>query len=98
MDALSDKSEVKLDVKTLIGIIFGIVSIAGIWFSLTADISQLHTQVNKMENIVLKNREWVENFEPPITVQETVVQVRELKTENELLKYRIKQLEKIVKK
>mgnify|MGYP003657305403 CR=1 FL=1 len=35
---------------------------------------------------------------PPITVQETVVEVRELKTENELLKYRIKQLEKIVKK
>jgi hypothetical protein len=40
-NTLSEKSEVKLDIKTLIGIIIGIVSIAGIWFDLTAKIGAI---------------------------------------------------------
>ena len=36
MSELSEKSEVKLDIKTLVGIVIGIVSIAGLWFDLTA--------------------------------------------------------------
>ena len=38
---LSEKSEVKLDIKTLIGIVIGIVTVAGIWFDLTAKISNI---------------------------------------------------------
>ena len=41
MEELSDKSQVKLDIKTLIGIIAGIISVAGIWFDLTAKISTI---------------------------------------------------------
>ena len=32
MKELSEKSQVKLDIKTLIGIVIGIISVAGIWF------------------------------------------------------------------
>ena len=49
MDQLSEKSEVKLDVKTLVGIIIGIVSIAGIWFDLTAKISNIDTSLVRLE-------------------------------------------------
>ena len=49
MEELSDKSQVKLDIKTLIGIIVGIVSIAGIWFDLTAKISNIDTSLVRLE-------------------------------------------------
>jgi hypothetical protein len=49
MAELSEKSEVKLDVKTLIGIIIGIISVAGIWFDLTAKISNIDTSLVRLE-------------------------------------------------
>ena len=49
MNELSEKSQVKLDVKTLIGIIMGIISIAGIWFNLTAKISSIETAIVRLE-------------------------------------------------
>ncbi len=49
MAELSEKSEVKLDIKTLIGIVVGIISIAGIWFDLTAKISNIDTSLVRLE-------------------------------------------------
>ena len=49
MTELSEKSEVKLDIKTLIGIVIGIISIAGIWFDLTAKISNIDTSLVRLE-------------------------------------------------
>ena len=49
MSELSEKSEVKLDIKTLVGIVLGIVSIAGIWFDLTAKISNIDTSLVRLE-------------------------------------------------
>jgi len=49
MAELSEKSEVKLDIKTLIGIIIGIISVAGIWFDLTAKISNIDTSLVRLE-------------------------------------------------
>ena len=49
MAELSEKSEVKLDIKTLIGIVIGITSIAGIWFDLTAKISNIDTSLVRLE-------------------------------------------------
>lgn len=49
MNELSEKSEVKLDIKTLIGIIIGIISIAGIWFDLTAKITNIDTTLVRLE-------------------------------------------------
>ena len=49
MNELSEKSEVKLDIKTLIGIIISIISIAGIWFDLTAKITNIDTSLVRLE-------------------------------------------------
>ena len=46
---LSEKSEVKLDIKTLIGIIIGIISVAGIWFDLTGKISVIEGTLVRLE-------------------------------------------------
>lgn len=49
MSELSEKSEVKLDIKTLVGIVIGIVTIAGIWFDLTAKISEIESSLVRLE-------------------------------------------------
>jgi hypothetical protein len=49
MSELSEKSEIKLDIKTLVGIVIGIVTIAGIWFDLTAKISEIESSLVRLE-------------------------------------------------
>lgn len=58
MNKLSEKSEVKLDIKTLISLVIGIVTIASIWFSLTAEISQLKVDLVRMQDDVILNDEF----------------------------------------
>jgi hypothetical protein len=49
MEELSEKSQVKLDIKTLIGIVMGIVTVAGIWFDLTAKIGAIESTLVRLE-------------------------------------------------
>ena len=41
MSELTEKSKVSLDIKAMIGAVIGIISIASVWFTLTAEIAQL---------------------------------------------------------
>ena len=54
---LSEKSKVALDIKAIIGAVVGIVSIAGVWFTLTAEIAQLQLDVVRMQDAVALNEE-----------------------------------------
>lgn len=55
---LSEKSKVSLDIKALIGMVVGIVSIAGVWFTLQGEISQLQLDVIRMQDDVELNHEF----------------------------------------
>lgn len=55
---ISEGSKINLDIKTLISIVIGIVSMAGIWFTLTASISQLQLDVVRMQDAVHLNEEF----------------------------------------
>ena len=55
---LNEGSKVSLDVKALIGMVIGIVSIAGVWFTLQAEISQLQLDVIRMQDDVELNHEF----------------------------------------
>ena len=58
MAEISEKSKVSLDIKAVIGAIIGIVSIAGVWFTLTAEIAQLQLDVIRMQDAVALNEEF----------------------------------------
>jgi hypothetical protein len=59
MDAeFSEKSKVSLDVKAIIGAVAGIVSIASVWFTLTAEIAQLQLDIVRMQDAVELNEEF----------------------------------------
>ena len=91
---LNEGSEFTIPLKNLIALIaFTGVSVWG-YFGITERLAFLeHEQKMHWEKIT-ENDTWIDEFEPPKSVQETVVDVAELKTQIRLLKYRIEQLEK----
>jgi hypothetical protein len=58
MAEISEKSKVSLDIKAVVGAVVGIVSIAGVWFTLTAEIAQLQLDVIRMQDAVELNEEF----------------------------------------
>lgn len=91
---ISQDSKISLDIKALIGMIIGIITIASIWFNLTAEIEMLKIQVSKMDEKVKSNYNWVNNFQPPKEVQHAIEEINEMKLKNVVLEYRVLILEK----
>lgn len=55
---LSEKSKVSLDIKAVIGAVAGIISVASVWFTLTAEIAQLKLDIVRMQDAVKLNEEF----------------------------------------
>ena len=91
---ISESSKISLDIKALIGMIIGIITVASIWFNLTAEIEMLKIKVSKMDEKVQSNYMWVNSFEPPKEVQKAVDEINIMKLENAVSKYKIEQLQK----
>jgi len=58
MKEITQESKISLDIKAVIGAVVGIVSIAGVWFTLTAEIAQLQLDVVRMQDTVTLNEEF----------------------------------------
>jgi|TARA_R100000482_G_scaffold75963_1_gene29441 FtsZ-binding cell division protein ZapB len=91
---ISETSKISLDIKALIGMIIGVITVASIWFNLTAEIELLKIKVSKMDEKVQSNYTWVNNFKPPKQVQKAVDEINLMKLENAVLKYKVEQLQK----
>jgi len=55
---LQEGSKVSLDIKTLVGIVAMILSIAGVYFTLTGEIAQLQLAVVRLQDSELMNTEF----------------------------------------
>ena len=55
---IKESSQISLDVKTLVGIVMGILAIAAVWFTLTAQLAQLQLDVVRMQDAVKMNSEF----------------------------------------
>ena len=58
LGSLTEESQITLDLKSLIGILAVILSIAGIYFTLTAQIAALQLDVIRMQDSVEMNEEF----------------------------------------
>ena len=56
--ALKETSQLTIDIKSLIGILAIILSIAGVYFTLTSQIAQLQLDVIRMQDAVEMNEEF----------------------------------------
>lgn len=55
---VTEKSQLTIDVKSLVGILIAILSIAGVYFTLTGSIAQLQLDVIRMQDAVEMNEEF----------------------------------------
>ena len=58
MEEINKESKISLDLKAVIGAVVGIISIAGVWFTLTAEIAQLQLDVVRMQDSLVVNTEF----------------------------------------
>ena len=56
--AITEDSQITIDIKSLVGILAVILSIAGVYFTLTSQISQLQLDVIRMQDAVEMNEEF----------------------------------------
>ena len=55
---VTEKSQLTIDVKSLVGILIAILSIAGVYFTLTGSIAQLQLDVIRIQDAVEMNEEF----------------------------------------
>ena len=83
---INEGSEVTIPLRNLISMIaFTAVSV-WVYFGLTERISFLEHNLDLTMQEVEENDEWIDNFQPPQTVQDTVRRVHKLEIELERLK------------
>ncbi len=91
---LNEASEITIPLRNLISMIaFTAVSV-WVYFGLTERISFLEHNLELTMEEVEENDNWIDNFEPPREVQETVTHVRDLERQIAVLQYQVEQLSK----
>jgi hypothetical protein len=58
MAELSENTKLNVNVKTIIAICAGLLSIAGVYFTLIAEIQQMHLSIMRMESELSMNSEF----------------------------------------
>ncbi len=87
---LNEASEVTIPLRNLISMIaFTAVSV-WVYFGLTERISFLEHNLELTMQEVEENDDWIDKFEPPKSVQDTVKRVHDLEIEIEKLKLMLK--------
>ena len=89
---VNEQTELALPLKNIIGLVVFASVATWAYFGITERLTFLEHNYEMMAVEVEENDNWIDNFEPPKAVQETVSQVRRLETQVELLKQEIKYL------
>ena len=58
MSKIKDNTEISMDIRTIIGIVLGIVSVAGTYFTLDAQVKSNRVELNRVKEYVNLNNEF----------------------------------------
>ncbi len=58
MSKIKENTEISMDIRTIIGIVLGIVSVAGTYFTLDAQVKSNRVELNRMKDYVNLNNEF----------------------------------------
>jgi hypothetical protein len=89
---LSEETQVAMPLKNIIGLVAGAAIGTWAYFGITERLSFLEHNLEMVVIEVEENDNWIDEFQPPASVQETVKQVRKLEIEIALLKQKIESL------
>lgn len=83
---MNDSTEITIPLRNLISMIAAASIATWAYFGLTERISFLEHNLELTMQEVEENDEWIDNFQPPKSVQDTVRRVHELEVEIEKMK------------
>ena len=89
---VSEETAVSIPLKNLIGILVATTLGATAYMTISHDISDLQNMQALMLEEIEENDSWIDNFEPPAQVQDTIERVRELEQQLAVLEERIRNL------
>ena len=83
---MNDSTEITIPLRNLVSMIVAASIATWAYFGLTERISFLEHNLELTMQEVEENDEWIDNFQPPKSVQDTVRRVHELEVEIEKMK------------
>ena len=75
---VSEESNVSFPLKTLVSVLGATAIAVSGYLSVTNRLSWLEQRASTDEEQIQKNEDWINNFEPPAAVKDTVQRVRDL--------------------
>ncbi len=93
-NALSEDSVISIPVRNLISILGAVAISSWAYFGVLERLTSIERDLAVHWEEIEENDNWIDNFEPPKQVQETVIQVRELERQIAVLEHQVEQLSK----
>ena len=92
--SFSDNSVVSIPLRNLISILGAVAISSWAYFGVLERLSSIERDLTVHWEEIEENDDWIDNFEPPKEVQETVSHVRDLERQIAVLEYQVEQLSK----
>ena len=93
-NAFSDDSVVSIPLRNLISILGAVAISTWAYYGVLERLSSIERDLAVHWEEIEENDDWIDNFEPPREVQETVTHVRDLERQIAVLQYQVEQLSK----
>ena len=93
-NAFSDDSVVSIPLRNLISILGAVAISSWAYFGVLERLTSIERDLDVHWEEIEENDDWIDNFEPPKEVQQTVEHVRELERQISVLQYQVEQLSK----
>ena len=91
---VSDDSTITIPIRNLISILGAVAISTWAYYGVIERLNTIEHQMGVHWEEIEENDDWIDNFEPPKQVQETVAQVRDLERQIAVLQYQVEQLSK----
>ena len=93
-NAFSDDSVITIPVRNLISILGAVAISTWAYYGVIERLNNIENRLSVHWEEIEENDNWIDNFEPPKEVQETVEHVRDLERQIAVIQYQIEQLSK----
>ncbi len=91
---VSDDSTITIPIRNLISILGAVAISTWAYYGVIERLNTIEHDLGVHWEEIEENDDWIDNFEPPKQVQETVAQVRDLERQIAVLQYQVEQLSK----
>ena len=91
---VSDDSTITIPIRNLISILGAVAISTWAYYGVIERLNTIEQDLGVHWEEIEENDNWIDNFEPPKEVQETVTHVRDLERQIAVLQYQVEQLSK----